>query len=145
MTRTVLPLLAACLAGCLAPAPASAQETPARDPAANPPATAATPVVAPPATRPDIEFAASVQMESIRFTGPQKAAVTITGGPAVLRHHEVDRGGLPLPLPIGRTYRDITVHTTIAATLLDPSIDADAQLQVGTPASPPNDTPEDRP
>ncbi|GAB2517937.1 hypothetical protein [Lysobacter humi (ex Lee et al. 2017)] len=149
MIRAFLHPLAIGLAGVLAAPQAAAQvATASTDTDADARSAASTAAAQAPApVRPDIEFGATLHMDSIRFAGPPKASVTITGGPNVVRRHEVGRGGLPLPVPIGRTFRDITVHTTISATLLDPSIEADAQLQVGTPApaSPPNDTPEDAP
>jgi hypothetical protein len=106
---------------------------------------AATPVHAqqptspPPAPRPDIEFAADVHMESLRFDGDPRARVGFEGGPRLEPRHDVEREGLPRPVNAGTTYRNVTVRTTISATLLDPALDA-------TPAPAPTaPTPEDRP
>lgn len=86
---------------------------------------------------PDIEFAADVHMDEIRFGSDPQAHVDFSGGPRLEHRHDVERDGLPTPVKGGATYRDVTVRTTISATLLDPSTDAP------TPASPP--PPEDTP
>lgn len=77
----------------------------------------------PPATdvRPDIEIAADVHMDSIRFASSPRAAVSFTGGDAVATRHDVDRDGLPAPVQGGATYRNVDVRTTISVTLLDPT------------------------
>lgn len=97
---------------------------------------------APPAAsaRPDIEINASVRMDSIEFTGAPRAAVRFTGGPRLDTRHDVERGTLPRPVPAGRTYRDVTLHATISARLLDPAIEAGAAvLAAPAPASPTNE------
>lgn len=97
------------------------------------------------AALPDIEFAADVHMDSITFGSAPRAHVDILGGPRLEQRHDVEREGLPTPVKAG-TYHDVTVRTTISATLLDPSLDgpapaADATVQT-TPTSPPSkDTP----
>lgn len=86
---------------------------------------------------PDIEFAADVHMDSVRFGSDPQAGVAFTGGPRLEHRHDVERNGLPKPVKPGTTYRNVTVRTTISATLLDPAADAAA-----TESSPP---PEDTP
>ena len=97
----------------------------------------ATPAPSASAPLPDIEFAADVHMQSVRFSSAPKAQVTFSGGPNLDTRHDVERDNLPKPVKGGATYRDVTVRTTISATLLDP---ADAPPAPDTP--PP---PEDRP
>jgi hypothetical protein len=89
------------------------------------------------ATRPDIEFAADVHMDSVRFGSDPKARVDFNGGPRLATRHDVERGRLPQPVRAGTTYRDVSVGTVISATLLDPALDA--QATVSPP--PPEDTP----
>lgn len=108
-------------------------------------AQAQAPVPAPtaaPTPLPDIEFAATVRMESIEFGSEPRAQVRFDGGPRLQTRHDVERDRLPRPVAAGRAYRDATVRTTISATLLDPALDARVDAD-GAPASPPND--EDTP
>lgn len=84
---------------------------------------------------PDIEFAADVHMDAIRFDGAPRAHVDFSGGPRLDHRHDVERDGLPRPVIPG-TYRDVTVRTTISATLLDP---LDAPAADAPPASSPNE------
>ncbi|AXK73294.1 hypothetical protein DWG18_14070 [Lysobacter sp. TY2-98] len=110
--------------------PAAAQESPSRD--------ATAPL-------PDIEFAADVHMDSIRFASDPQAQVTFEGGPNLQQRHEVEREGLPKPVQGGATYRNVTVRTTISATLLDPldPLDPLAASSDAMPTSPP--PPEEHP
>ncbi len=86
---------------------------------------------------PDIEFAADVHMDSISFGSDPQAGVTFQGGPNLQHRHDVERDGLPTPVHGGSTYRNVSVRTTISATLLDP-------LDASTNATPaPSPTPED--
>lgn len=87
---------------------------------------------------PDIEFAADVHMDGITFGSDPQARVTFDGGPRLAHRHDVERDGLPKPVKAGTTYRDVTVRTTISATLLDPAPDA----ATPSPTPPP---PEDAP
>lgn len=130
-----LPSLVAALSMSFA---AHAQTPPPETSAFN--AAAAAPAAAP---LPDIEFSADVHMDSIAFGSDPKAEVRFTGGPGVDTRHDVERGGLPRPVAAGRTYRNVTVRTTISATLLDPAIEAAATGQASPAASPP--TTEDSP
>ncbi len=119
------------LAALLIPVAASAQNAPApasvaTDAPGQPDATLA-PVL------PDIEFAADVQMRSISFGAAPQAGVRFTGGPALDTRHDVERDGLPRPVAGGRTYRDVTVRTTISATLLDPAAPAADRPALPTP------------
>lgn len=115
---------------------AAAQTAPVASPAA----------AAPAATVPaDVELAADVHMDSIRFGSAPRAGVRVRGGPPLEPRHDVERGDLPEPVATGRTYRNVTVRTTISATLLDPSLAADGQTPAPpAPASSPTD-PEDSP
>jgi hypothetical protein len=91
-----------------------------------------------PAPLPDIEFAADVHMDSLRFGSDPQARVGFRGGPQLVHRHDVERDGLPRPVNAGTTYRDVTVRTTISATLLDPAL--------APPTSDPTPpTPEDAP
>lgn len=99
----------------------------------------ATTAAPPSAPLPDIEFAADVHMQSVRFDSDPQAQVTFSGGPRLDTRHDVERENLPKPVAGGTTYRDVTVRTTISATLLDPAAAPDTP----TPASLP--PPEDRP
>ncbi|MGY3266281.1 hypothetical protein [Lysobacter sp. HA35] len=100
--------------------PALAQQAPPRDTA----------------PLPDIEFAADVHMDSVRFASDPQTHVTFEGGPRLEHRDDVERDGLPTPVRAG-TYNNVTVRTTISATLLDPAVDATTSA-----SSPP---PEDRP
>lgn len=93
----------------------------------------------PPAPLPDIEFAADVHMDRITFGSTPRAHVTFQGGPRLEHRHDVERDGLPTPVRPG-AYRDVTVRTTISATLVDPT-----QLAPSPSASPDTPTPEDAP
>lgn len=127
----LLPIVISLLVLCALPARAQ-QPAPAAPPAG------AAPV------RPDIEFNASVHMDSIEFAGAPQASVRFTGGPRVEVRHDVERGTLPRPVASGRTYRNVTVHTTISATLLDPALEAGPSAQASPPPSPPTND-EDSP
>lgn len=98
---------------------------------------------APPASaaaRPDIQFSATVRMDAIEFGSDPEADVRFTGGPRLDTRHDVERDGLPKPVAAGRTYRDVTVRTTISATLLDPAAEAGAQaLASPSPSFPPTE------
>jgi hypothetical protein len=94
-----------------------------------------------PAALPDIEFAADVSMQSLHFGSDPQAQVTFTGGPNRQTRHDVERDGLPTPVRGGATYRNVTVRTTISATLLDPA-GAPATAPADAPISP---SPENRP
>lgn len=124
--------LPALLAALLLPAAAAAQSA-APTPA---PAEAASP-------RPDIEFSATVRMESIRFDSAPGAGLRLGGAPRVETRHDVERDRLPAPVQAGRTYRDATVRTTFSATLLDPALAAGAGG--AAPRAPDSPTPEDAP
>lgn len=110
-----------------------------------PDASASKAAEAPPAAAPlpDIEFSADVHLDSIAFGSAPNAEVRFTGGPLLDTRHDVERDGLPEPVAAGRTYRNVTVRTTISATLLDPAIDAAATGQASPAASSP--TTEDSP
>lgn len=126
------------LAALLMPATAAAQ-------AVAPDAPAPAPAPAPAAALPDIEFDATVHMDSIRFGSAPQAGVRFSGGPRLDTRHDVERDGLPRPAAAGRSYRDVTVRTTISATLLDPALDAAVGLQASPTPPPPTIDDEDSP
>lgn len=95
---------------------------------------------------PDIEFAADVQMRSIRFHAAPRAEVRLSGGPrARTRHETLD--SFADPVQAGRTYRDATLRTTFSVTLFDPfAADEDgAAPPTGTAATAPQPPTEDIP
>lgn len=90
---------------------------------------------------PDIGFSADVRMRSIEFAGDPGVRLHFVGGPRLDTRHDVERDGLPAPVQAGRTYRGVTVRTTLGATLLDPALDATVGggAAPATPPSPPTD------
>jgi hypothetical protein len=93
-----------------------------------------------PAPLPDIEFAADLHMDSIRFGSDPRTSVRLQGGPRIDTRHDVDRGTLADPVRPGRSYRGVTVRTTFSATLLDPAVEtASTGLAEAPNPLPPND------
>lgn len=101
-------------------------------------AQAAAETAAPP---PDIEFAADVHLDSIRFHDRPRVEVGFPDAPGLSTRHDTERAGIPTPVKARRRYRGVTVRTTISATVLPPAIDA-AAAQAGAPVSPTNPTEE---
>jgi len=116
----LVPLLLACLAMADAhaqaaqPAVAASEVPPPED------------VAAPPA---DIEFGATVQMQSLRLEGTPQLRVELLGDAAGTRQ-DTEREGLPTPVKGGTTYRNVTVRTTIRASVSDPDHGAVARASL---------------
>ena len=74
-------------------------------------------------TRPkeiDLEFAATVQAQELRFADAPETGVSFTGNPAYHSASGSDRTNLPDRVQPGMLYRDVKLDYRLAAKLIDP-------------------------
>ena len=81
---------------------------------------------------PTISIEATIKADSLRIRQSGKTEVKVWAHPGFEGEWKVDRNGIPSPIPVGKTYRNVTITLDARATVAEDGVAVEADTDAAT-------------